>query len=280
MVRNSLLIAALFVIPGLAQSALEFEVATVKPGAPDARPIPAEIEEQVRFQGGPGSSTPDQIDYKSVTLQLLLRRAYSVKADQVIGPDWLTSDRYDISAKVPVGSNQEQVRLMLQRLVADRFHVRMHRDTKKLSVYTLTVAKGGPKLQPPEVVPVITDPEERRAELRKQSLALLQQAQARMAAGGPRSLRNFFLKKATVEKFAEMLSGYVQRPVKDQTQLTGSYSFHLEWVPDGGQPGSDGLSGPTIFAALEEQLGLTIKASNDEFEVLVIDGAERVPESN
>ena len=135
-----------------------FEVASVKSAAPDGLDGPMAVikgpaEEQMRFRGGPGSNDPGRIDYVGVTLKMLLKRAYDVSADQIVGPDWLDTERYDIVAKLPTGTGREQLPLMLQELLAERFQISLHRETKTLAVYSLTVAKNGPKLQPAEKLP-------------------------------------------------------------------------------------------------------------------------------
>lgn len=129
-------------------SAQTFEVATVKPAAPGGpiAGIPDAIlnspaGDQMHFRGGPGSQTPDRIDYLGVTLKMLLQRAYNLKADQISGPGWLDSERFDLAAKLPAGTNAEQLRPMLQQLLTERFQIVMHRETKTLRVYLLTVAK-------------------------------------------------------------------------------------------------------------------------------------------
>ena len=129
-----------------AQSAvndLKFEVASVKPAAPPAggviRPGP---------QGGPGSADPARLTYSFSTLRDLLVDAYSVKRSQISGaPNWLDSVRFDIVAKVPEGATKEQAKVMLQNLLAERFKLTLHRETKELPVYALVVAKNGPRLE-------------------------------------------------------------------------------------------------------------------------------------
>ena len=119
--------------------------------------------------GGPGTKDPGRINYSGVTLKMLLKRAYDIGPEQISGPDWLDSERYDIMATVAAGTTPEQFRLMLQNLVAERFELRQHRETKTLAVYLLIVAKNGPKLEAPETVPEYKDDEEGRAATRKQN---------------------------------------------------------------------------------------------------------------
>jgi uncharacterized protein (TIGR03435 family) len=100
------------------------------------------------MRGGPGTADPERMTWSGATLQALLISAYGVKTDQISGPGWLESERYDVEAKVPPGSTRPQSILMLQNLLADRFRLTLHKDTKEFSVYELTVAKDGPKLKP------------------------------------------------------------------------------------------------------------------------------------
>jgi uncharacterized protein (TIGR03435 family) len=277
------LVLALF---SLVASGQTFEVATVKPAVPGGAlgRIPAEIlngpgGEQIRFGGGPGTSTPNRIDYVGVTLKSLLQRSYDVKADQVSGPDWIEDERYDIVATMAPGTNAEQLRLMLQQLTMERFQISMHRETKTMRVYLLTVAKGGSKLKPPQKIQVYPDDEEGKAARTKQMRERLQEMIARREATGPFS--TFSLASSTVAKFVQTLSSHVDRPVVDRTGLDGLYSFALDWVPDSARARANApLTGPSIYVAVEEQLGLHLEPENQQTEILVIDKAEKVPTSN
>jgi len=265
--------------------ARSFEAASVKPVAPDRRSdpvvlIPGLTEELMRFKGGPGSNDPGRIDYSGVTLKMLLRRAYDLEPDRVSGPAWLDTERYDIAAKLPPQTSAEELRSMLQELLTERFRLQLHRETKTLSVYLLTVAKNGPKLQPPEKLPEYKDDEERKAEMQKQAEAGLRAVMERRRAGGPMNNRGFHLASATTAKLAEVLSSHLDRPVRDQTRLDGLYSCTLRWHTDGAALRDDTPLGPSIFVAVEEQLGLKLQGAKEQLDVLVIDQAEKVPVSN
>jgi uncharacterized protein (TIGR03435 family) len=259
-----------------------FEVATVKIADPNGSRIPAAIldtpaGEDLRFQGGPGSSTPTRIDYTGVTLKSLVQRAYNVKAEQVSGLG-SRNERYDIAATMAPATNAEQLRLMLQQLLAERFQLSLHRETKTMRVYLLTVAKGGPKLKPAEKLPEYKDEEERRAASLKAAREGLQAAMKRVETSGP--FRTFGT-RGTVADFAAKLSTQVDRPVLDRTGIEGLYSFSLDWVPEGSKPRDNiPLSGPSIYAAIEEQLGLHLQPETQEAEILTIDSAEKIPTSN
>ena len=208
---------------------------------------------------------------------MLLQRAYNLKPPQISGPGWLESERYEVVAKVPPGTNEEGFRLMLQELLAERFQITSHGETKTLPVYLLTVAKGGAKLTAAVEVPVSDDPEDQKAARMKILEGSLKQPFALIRGGTPRA--SFGL-NGTTEQFAAALSGRTDRQVKDMTQLNGVYHFHLEYVEEGARPDTDGSIGPFIFEAVEEQLGLRLQPANEKSKVLIIDKAEKTPTSN
>jgi uncharacterized protein (TIGR03435 family) len=130
--------------PGLAygQAAdhtLSFDVASVKPAAAGA--IGAGM------RGGPGSADPGRAIFTNVALRALIANAYNLPDDQISAPDWLSSARYDVEAKVPGGATKEQFNTMLQNLLSERFKLEFHRQKKDFTVYELVVAKGGSKLK-------------------------------------------------------------------------------------------------------------------------------------
>jgi uncharacterized protein (TIGR03435 family) len=256
-----------------------FEVATVKPAAPDGKQIPSQMAEMLMSSGDRGSKSPERIDFRGVTLKMLLQRAYNLKPAQISGPGWMESERYDIAAKVPPATDEDGLRLMLQGLLIERFQIKLHRETKTLPVYLLTVAKGGPKLKPPPP-PLEGDEAERSAALRKRSEEMIQKSKARIESGDL-TARSSFGMNGTTEKFAAELSNRMDRLVKDMTQLNGVYRFSVEYVPDGASPrGPNGSTGPSLFQAVDEQLGLRLQSASEPVEVLVIDQAEKTPTSN
>src|SRR5580698_11160711 len=123
-------------------SAQSFEVASVKP----SRPPGQDRGTSRQAHGGPGSPDPGAIAYTNMDLLGLVTMAYKVGPYQVVGPDWLNSTRFDITAKLPPETTVAQFRAMLQNLLADRFKLAVHRDQKQVQGFDLTVAKGGPKL--------------------------------------------------------------------------------------------------------------------------------------
>ncbi|HEV1287837.1 MAG TPA: TIGR03435 family protein [Bryobacteraceae bacterium] len=223
-----------------------FEVASIKPAPPDG------TERGVTQKPGGRLST------SNATVRQLVYLAYQVMPVQVSGgPDWVGSAGFDIEAK-PAGSSpdRKQFRQMIQTLLADRFQLKFHMETKQLPIYELVVVKRGAKL----------------TEDKSESLEV-----------GMRNLRGELQgDKATMPMLAGSLTRVLQRQVVDQTGLKGAYSFRLRFLPDQVRrddreaPDSDGAS---IFTALQEQLGLSLKASRGPVEVLVIDSAEK-PSAN
>ena len=123
-------------------ASVAFDVASVKPAAPITGG-----RLMVRMSGGPGSPDPGQITYTNVAMKNLLTTAYNVKGYQISGPAWLDSERYDIAAKIPKGATKEQFQLMLQNLLAERFKLTLHRESKDLPIYALVVGKNGVKMK-------------------------------------------------------------------------------------------------------------------------------------
>lgn len=241
-------------------SGQEFEAASVKPAT--GLELPAAVADAIGFSGDSG-----RIRYHGVTLKALLARAYNVSPDIVSGPDWLESERYTIEATLPPNTDADQLKLMLQRLLTERFGIRLHKEVKETSVYRLKVAKNGPKLLPPEVLPTYKDDDERHAALETQARAGLEKYIADMKAGSPYS--SGWGRTGTSAEFAEGLSSRVDRPVRDMTQLEGKYRFELKWGGD-----------TSIYTAIEEQLGLKLEAGKEAIEWLVIDKAEKTPTGN
>jgi uncharacterized protein (TIGR03435 family) len=296
-----------------AENSPSFEVASVKPAAPiTGNAI------RVMMRGGPGSPDPGQITYSNVTLKNVVMNAYGVKGFQISGPGWLDSERYDIVAKVPRGATKAEFMVMLQNLLAERFKLTLHREKKDLPMYALVVGKNGPKLKesvddpaPKEGdVPKGGGPADGpgaamgRITMGKDGFPVLpgRGATAMMlTSGGARMNAN----RQTMAGLAEMLSGQLDLPVVDMTGLKGNYDFTLSFAPEGGMalragmlappagppPGEggggapiastpDGQSAPSLFAALQEQLGLKLEQRKGPVDLLVIDHLEKASIEN
>lgn len=214
---------------------------------------------------------------------MLLAMAYNVKDFEISGgPTWLDSERYDINAKAEerFGSlDPEKARPMVQALLADRFKVKFHRESKELPVYVLVVAKNGPKLReaiaqnpgPTSSGQNGPSPDPGRPSFRF--------GRGRLDGVG-----------VAIAMLTSILSNQLGRYVLDKTELKGTYDFQLKWTPDQNQPDSfsrqgipppQGQSedGPTLFTALQEQLGLKLESQRGPVEILVIDYAAKPPEN-
>ncbi len=236
-----------------------FEVASIKASPPqEAGRI------MVRMGGDPG-----RLDYVNVSLRDLIRQAYDVKDYQVVGPDWLNTARFDLQAKYPPDSPRETRNLMMQALLADRFGVKIHKESKEVSVYNLVTAKNGPKLKKAEENPIVEGKDgpvgfggpgttDRRVD-GPGGPAGGASGGARvggpaggpggpggpggrgpggggmiMMRGGPGGNMKMQMKKVTMQSLADLLARNVGRPVLDQTGITGEYDIDLEFKPEEG----------------------------------------------
>lgn len=255
-----------------ASPALSFEVASIKLSSPggDRRSI---------------GFSPDRFTTIGATAKSLIQFAYNVQSSSQIsgGPTWINSEKYDIDAKIddsqveglqklPVEQRADQVRLMVQSLLADRFKLKVSRTTKELPVYALVVLKNGPKLI--------------------------------HGTAGPKGIRvsgskgNLRGTNATISLLMRVLSTLPElegRVILDETGLKDNYDFTLQWTPESlapplsnGTAGSSPLpvnalppdsSGPSIFTAIQEQLGLKLESRKGPVQILVIDDVERPSEN-
>jgi uncharacterized protein (TIGR03435 family) len=230
---------------------LEFEVATIKPADPDSTSSGVDADTGL-------------LRIQNQSLHSLVRIAYNVNDRQVAGgPKWVESDRFDVNGKANGPASGPELLLMLQTLLADQFSLTFHRETRTVTGYALAPAKGGLKM-----------------EVAKGDGASTSGRRGTIEAKG-----------GTMKVLAERLTRLLQAPVEDATGTTGGFNFTLKWSPEetGSQrpPGSDASSnnalpessGPTIFTALQEQLGLRLESRKVSMEVLVIDNAEKPKEN-
>jgi uncharacterized protein (TIGR03435 family) len=231
-----------------------FEVAIIKSSAPspDGR-VTATI-------GGDAG----RINYEGLPLKMLLSRAFDVKDDQISGPDWLDTARFDILAKLPDGASREQVPSMLQALLVERFRISLHHDQKELAIYALVVGKNGSRLK-----------------------------DAAPANAGRLLVRTGHVEtQGSLASLADFLSRMTDRPVFDLTGLKGNYDIDLEWTPE---PGDESMfkgfpstasssgterAGPALFTAIEEQLGLKLEGRKVPVDIIVIDHIDKAPSQN
>jgi uncharacterized protein (TIGR03435 family) len=254
-----------------------FEVASVKPAAPGQRTRFA------RFLPG------GNLSVTNMSVRELITTAFQIQPFQISGgPAWLSSEFYDISAKGQEGSARNQIPAMLQSLLADRFALRFHRDTKEMPVYALVVAKNAGK-----ATPGLTESKEGSCTVRDPAAPMPAPAPGQPPqlfcgsyVGGSRGGVNLLdAKSISVSQLMPMLSGLLGRAVIEKTGLTGKYDVHFEWTPDQGQIAqiealpSDVPAGPSIFTALQEQLGLKLESQRGPVEVLVVDHVEKPSEN-
>jgi uncharacterized protein (TIGR03435 family) len=241
----------------------EFEVATIKPSDPQ------------RPGWGITVNRSGMFTTLNTNLSDLIKFAYSVHPKQIIGaPSWIDSEKFDVSAKpdTPGMPSVDQMRAMLQRLLADRFSLAFHKDKKELSAYAITVAKGGQKLKKEENAPVP------------------------IPGFGGMPQRGFNVRNATIAEFAAVMQAqFMNQPVVDQTGLGDTrYNFILKWTPDPSQntgfgagpvppnpqpPAPDVDAPPDLFAAMQQQLGLQMNTTKTAVDVMVIDKLQKPSEN-
>ncbi len=263
---------------GASPDALAFEAASVKPAQ--------SMGGRFTMKGGPGTGDPVRIAYTNIMLRRILLVAYDVRDYQISGPDWLDSLRFDITAKVPAGASKAEFQAMLRNLLATRFQMVVHRETKELPIYELLVAKNGIRVKRvvDDGAPAAT-PGDQLATIKPIDGNDGFPALSLPAPGLVIETRNGQVrvtsKETSMAKFADLLSGQLGHPVIDSTGLAGNYSFVLYFSPDGlSSSDAAGPSGPSIFGALQEQLGLKLEARKGPVDLLVIDHAEKVPAGN
>jgi len=266
---------------------LTFEVASVKP-APQSR-----FFGQPR--GGPGTHDPSQITWTDASLQNVLIAAYDVQNFQITAPDWMFTEKYEIVAKVAPGTTREQVRIMWQSLLAERFGLVVHHAPKQFQVELLTVAKGGLKMKETDLAPgadpftPVTGP----PKLDKNGMPELNGTGAIVVITLGPPLGRITARGLTAAEIAARLGGIrgaARFPVIDKTGLTGRYDFTLEFAPDlsalalppGAAGPADSASDPApgIESAVEKQLGLKLTPGKEILDVIVVDHAEKVPTAN
>ena len=270
----------------------EFEVASIKPSAESAGTgasptSPARSRKlQKATRKGPSPEDPERYTANRVTLLSLLMTAYQLAPYQISGPAWLDSSRFDVNAKIPEGATKAQFGPMLQNLLADRFKLVTHRETKQMTVYDLVVAKGGPRIRDHVELPPGPPPAPAKLEMDAYGLP----ASPMFGAGKTSTVMTpdrarLWAYAETMPQLAEMLSGQLAKPVTDSTELKAKYDFVLSWAPDSaprpsGDAASDPAALPTLLAAVQEQLGLKLEPKKGPVAILVIDHIDKLPTEN
>jgi uncharacterized protein (TIGR03435 family) len=229
----------------------EFEVASIRPSRPGA------VGSLTQLRSPQGGTTAA----RNVPVRDLILLAYHIQAFQLSGgPAWLNTERYDLDAKYQPTASLDDIRVMLQRFLADRCKLTVRLETKHGLVYALVIAKGGPKLKSPK-------------------------------ADGSRGIRSsengqMLAENATMSSLAEVLEEQVSRPVIDKTGLIGSYGFSLEGTRE--EEGVEANSArepltdsnrPSIFTAIQEQLGLRLESARGPVQNIVIQRIEKPSEN-
>jgi uncharacterized protein (TIGR03435 family) len=273
---------------------LTFEVASIKPAPP-----PNGRGMRVFGSGGPGTSDPGRFATENSSLSALVTQAFDIRSYQLSGPDWMGRALFNIVAKVPEGATKEQFRLMLQNLLIERFKLVFHRDKTEMPIYEMVLAKDGPKFKETVDDPAAAPPPPGGLpQLGKDGFPIMQPGRTGMIVMNGRG--RWQAKNQTMEQVANMLSGQAGRPVFDATGLKARYDLSLFWARDGmarmadeagtapGPGGAavpqagipEGDSGPTIFTAIQQQLGLKLEPKKGMIDILVIDHLEKMPTEN
>ena len=217
------------------------------------------------------SDPPDGYHVENGTLKYLIMDAYNVKWDSIVGgPDWIEINGYDVDAKVtpaadapPPKLTNAQRKQMIQSMLADRFKLVVHNETKDAPIYELDLAKGGSKLP-------LTTPNDTFAK----GIKGFDGNSAPIGYLMPLGLGRRFGQAVTIASLAESLSHELKRPVVDKTGLTGKYDLSLQWTPDNTPDDSPLAGGPSLFTAIQEQLGLKLSSTHGPVKTLVIDHVE------
>jgi len=259
------LLCALVSLASAAAQGPAFEVVSIKPAPP--QPMG---QMRVGMGGDDG-----RINLNNVSLKDLVVRAFDVKNYQVSGPPVIESERFDVVAKIPDGVKRDQVPAMLRTMLAERFKLESHRETKELPVYEMTIAKGGPNLQKSDM--------EGRPQV--------------MMEGTDHGMQ-MKVNNSPVGNFCDFLARMVSRPVLDKTGLQGSYNFALDLAPEDmpgrggmmrmGPPGGGGPEGgpapeggPTgSMTTSLQKLGLKLEAKKAPIDLIIVDRIEKVPTEN
>jgi uncharacterized protein (TIGR03435 family) len=203
---------------------LTFEAASVRPSAP-VPPTGGVYFGPAR--GGPGTPDPGQITWSYATMKAMLLTAYDAKNYQISGPAWLDSERYDVIAKVPAGATTEQVRVMWQNLLDERFGLTVHHESKEFQVEELVVARGGPKLKETSwdaATPLPPGPPQIK------NGDVLSPGVVSTIFPGASVKAHTVAKAQPISQLTTMLSNQLGHPVLDKTGLTGRYDFSLDYT--------------------------------------------------
>lgn len=266
---------------------LEFEVASVRPSSREVRDG---VVLGLRMDGA-------QARIGALTLRDYIAMAYRVKAYQVVGPDWISSERFDVNAKLPAGSTADQIPRMLQALLEERFALTFHREPRDMPVYALNIGKPPLKLKESPVDPDATTTPKGAVNISASGSAAGVAVDLGNGSSYTFASGKFEAKKISGRMLADVLERYTDRPILDRTELQGTYDFSFDITPEdyqsmliraavnsgvflppqvlrimdnGGNPLPDALS----------QLGLRLDSARAPVDLLVVDQARRTPTDN
>jgi uncharacterized protein (TIGR03435 family) len=206
-------------------------------------------------------------DVRTASMVDLIARAYGVEAEKVQGgPSWLDTDRFDIVAKAPANTSPDTIKLMLQTLLAERFKLKVHMDSKPLPVFALSMGKGKPKLKEPDGSPGSGC-----------------EGKPQNPAPGTIPYADVACHNLTMEQFAQdlrnMAGAYLTNPVVNQTGLEGNWDFEIKWTARA-QLAAAGADGISIFDAVDRELGLKLEPQKLSLPVIVVDSVNERPTDN
>jgi uncharacterized protein (TIGR03435 family) len=235
---------------------------------PKTEPVPprfaaASLKANRSVRNGMGNKfDPEMARWTNMPLQNVIESAYGLRDYQAVGwPNWLRSDKWDIDARTDGPTTFKQKYQMLQTLIVERFGLKFHREVKDIPGYVLMIAKGGPKLHE------------------------VKEGEVNSIPAGTTIQRGLVIgHQVHMMDWVGLFSSELGCPFEDNTGLTGRYDFKLEWAPDerqpngGGEPGDP--NGPSIFAAVQDQLGLKLEVKKFSVEMFIIDHVNKVPAPN
>ncbi len=234
---------------GAASRGQQFEVATVKQSPPP---------EGDAININLGTVRNGRLTFANASLSDCIKFAYGIASDaQLAGPDWIKSKevRFDIVAQAPADTPREQLALMLRTLLADRMKLVLHHEQKALPFLALVPGKSGPKFHAAKADPA---------------------PDTGFSVAG-RIVRN----QISMQMLALLLSRFERQTVLDMTGLKGFFEVKLEWTPDDGRAAAAAdTAGPSVYTAVQEQLGLKLEARKGPVDVFVVDSAEKIPADN
>jgi uncharacterized protein (TIGR03435 family) len=195
------------------------------------------------------------------TVRAMLLFAYGLHKTQIVGgPGWIATERWDVQGvpDVPGHPNQEQAQILTRKLLEERFGLKVHKETKEMAVYAISVAKGGEKM-----ARSVGDPNGGPDENESSNSSLVTMRMLNMTMG----------------EFAPDLAFFLDRPAIDQTGLKGRYDFQLKWTADDSRAPTDGTAPPGLFTAIQQQIGLKLEPAKAPVDVLIVDAVQR-PSAN